>query len=44
MWKLKEKVLLGRPKGRWKNNVKINHTEIIWEGMNFIYLSQERHE
>jgi hypothetical protein len=44
MAKLKEKVLFGRPKIRWKNNVKINHKEIIWEGMNFIDLSQDLHE
>jgi hypothetical protein len=44
MGKLKEKVLFGRPKSRWKNNVKINHEEIVWEGMNFIDLSQNLHE
>ena len=44
MGKLNEKILFGRPKRRWKNSFKINHKEIIWEGMNFIEFSQDRHE
>jgi hypothetical protein len=33
---------LGRPRCRWKDNIKINLREIIWGGMAWIDLAQDR--
>ena len=36
------KRLLGRPRGRWKNNVKMRLQKVGWGGMNWIDLAQDR--
>jgi hypothetical protein len=33
---------LGRPRYRWKDNIKIVHMEIGWGGMDWIDLAQDR--
>jgi hypothetical protein len=33
---------LGRPRRRWDNNIKINHREIGWGGVDWIDLAQHR--
>jgi hypothetical protein len=33
---------LGRPRGRWVDNVKMDLREIEWDGMDWIYLAQDR--
>jgi hypothetical protein len=33
---------LGRPRRRWMNNIKMDLREIGWDGMNCIYLAQDR--
>jgi hypothetical protein len=33
---------LGRPRRRWKDNTRINIREIRWEGVDWIYLDQDR--
>jgi hypothetical protein len=35
---------LGRPRLRWKGNVKINLREIGWEGVDWIHLTQDKHQ
>jgi hypothetical protein len=34
--------LLGRPRRRWKDNIKIDLQEVEWGGMSWIYLAQDR--
>jgi hypothetical protein len=33
---------LGRPRHRWVNNIKMGLTQIGWDGMDWIDLSQDR--
>jgi hypothetical protein len=33
---------LGRPKHRWKDNIRIDLRETWWEGVNWIHLAQDR--
>jgi hypothetical protein len=33
---------LGRPRRRWVNNIKMDHREIGWDGMDWIDLAQDR--
>jgi hypothetical protein len=33
---------LGRPRHRWEGNIKMNLQEVGWEGMDWIYLAQNR--
>jgi hypothetical protein len=33
---------LGRPRRRWVDNIKIDHREIGWDGMDWIVLAQDR--
>jgi hypothetical protein len=33
---------LGRPKGRWEDNIKVNLKEVGWESMNLTDMSQYR--
>jgi hypothetical protein len=35
---------LGRPLRRWVGNIKINLTEIGWEGVDWIDLAQDRNQ
>jgi hypothetical protein len=40
--KPEEKRLLGRPRHRWVNNIKMDLREIEWGGMDWIDLAQDR--
>jgi hypothetical protein len=40
--KPKGKRPLGRPRRRWVNNIKMDLTEIGWDGMDWIDLAQDR--
>jgi hypothetical protein len=33
---------LGRPRHRWEDNIRMNHREIGWGGMDWIHLAQDR--
>jgi hypothetical protein len=33
---------LGRPRRRWEDNIKIELSEIVWEGVVWVYLAQDR--
>jgi hypothetical protein len=37
-----ERIPLGRPRSRWKDNVKIDIEEVGWGSMNWIGLAQDR--
>jgi hypothetical protein len=34
--------ILGRRRRRWVDNIKMNHREIRWDGINWIDLAQNR--
>jgi hypothetical protein len=34
--------LLGRPRHRWEDNIKMDLREIGWEGVNWMHLAQDR--
>jgi hypothetical protein len=36
------KIPLGRPRRTWVNNIKMDLVEIGWDGMDWIYLAQDR--
>jgi hypothetical protein len=38
--KAESKRLLGRPRLRWQNNIKMNIQEIGWESVDWIHLDQ----
>jgi hypothetical protein len=40
--KLEGKRLLGRPRSRWEDDIKIDHREIGWGGMDWIHMAQDR--
>jgi hypothetical protein len=40
--KPKGKTILGRPRHRWEDSIKINLIEIVWGGMDWIDLAQDR--
>jgi hypothetical protein len=33
---------LGRPRRRWEDNIRMDRREIVWEGVNWIHLAQDR--
>jgi hypothetical protein len=33
---------LGRPRHRWVDNIKMDHREIVWDGMDCIGLAHDR--
>jgi hypothetical protein len=33
---------LGTPRRRWAENIKMDLREIVWDGMDWIYLTQDR--
>jgi hypothetical protein len=33
---------LGRPRRRWEDSIKIDFREIVWDGMDWIDLAQDR--
>jgi hypothetical protein len=33
---------LGRPRRMWEHNIKVHLREIGWDGMDWIYLAQDR--
>jgi hypothetical protein len=39
--KPKGKGLLGRPRRRWENNIRMNIRDIGWEGVDWVHLGQE---
>jgi hypothetical protein len=39
---MKRKRPLGRPKRRWKYSVRMDLTEVRWEGTDWIHLAQDR--
>jgi hypothetical protein len=40
--KPEEKRLLGRPRHRWENNVRLDFGETVMEDMDWIHLAQDR--
>jgi hypothetical protein len=42
MGKLEGKRPLGRPRRRWVDNIKIDLREIVWDGVDWIDLAQDR--
>jgi hypothetical protein len=40
--KLEGKRPLGRPRRRWEDNIKMDLREIVWGGMDWIDLAQDR--
>ena len=42
VWKREGKRPLGRPRRRWKNNIKMDIQEVGCEGMDWIDLAQDR--
>jgi len=40
--KPQDKRPLGRPRIRWEDNIKMNHQEVGWGGMDWVDLSQNR--
>jgi hypothetical protein len=42
VWKDEEKRLLGRPRRRWKDNIKIDLQEVGCEDMKWIDMAQDR--
>jgi hypothetical protein len=35
---------LGRTRYRWMDNIKMDYTEIGWDGMNWIYVAHNRNQ
>jgi hypothetical protein len=33
---------LGKPRGRWEDNITIGRREIVWEGVDWMHLAQDR--
>jgi hypothetical protein len=33
---------LGRPRRRWMDNIKMEHREMVWDGLDFSDLAQDR--
>jgi hypothetical protein len=42
--KPEEKIPLGRPRRRWKDNIKMDLKEIGWGGMDWFYLTQDKNQ
>jgi hypothetical protein len=42
MEKLKRKILIGRSRRKWEDNIKMDIIEIGWGGMDWIHLSQDK--
>jgi hypothetical protein len=40
--KLEGKRPLGRPRRRWEDNIKMDHSEIGLEGVDWVHLAQDR--
>jgi hypothetical protein len=36
--------LLGRPRSRWEDIIKIDRQEVVWEGIDWIDLAQDRNK
>jgi hypothetical protein len=41
-WQTERKSPLGRPRRRWENNIRIDLTELRWEDVDWIHVSQDR--
>jgi hypothetical protein len=35
---------LGRPRCRWVDNIKMDRREIGWDGMDWVYVAQDRNQ
>jgi hypothetical protein len=33
---------LGRPRHRWEDNIVMDHREMVWEGVDWMHLAQDR--
>jgi hypothetical protein len=42
--KLERKRSLGRPRSRWVDNIKMDHREIGWDGVDWIDMAQDRNQ
>jgi hypothetical protein len=42
VWKCEERRPLGRPRHRWKDNIKIDLREVGWGSMHWIDMAQDR--
>ena len=42
VWKCEEKRPLERPRCRWEDNIKLNLQEVVYGGMDWIELAQDR--
>jgi hypothetical protein len=40
--KARRKETIRKPRDRWENGVKLDLREIVWEGVEWIYLAQDR--
>jgi hypothetical protein len=38
------KIPLGRPRRRWVDNIKMDLSEIEWDGVDWIYMAQDRNQ
>jgi hypothetical protein len=36
------KILVGIPRRRWEDNIRTNHTEIWWEGVDWMHLVRDK--
>jgi hypothetical protein len=36
------KIPLGRPRHRWEDNIRMDITDVGWEGVNWIHVAQDR--
>ena len=41
-WETQRKEVLGRPRLRWENNIKMDIQEMAWRGMGWIDLAEDR--
>jgi hypothetical protein len=44
VWKPEGKRPLRRPRLRWEDNIKIDHREMVWEGVDWIHVVQDREQ
>jgi hypothetical protein len=41
-WKPLRKGPVGKPRGRWMYNIRIDLRELMWEGVDWMHLAQDR--
>jgi hypothetical protein len=42
IWKTEGKRLLGRPRHRWEDSIRMDLREIVWEVVEWIHLAEDR--